>query len=110
MQIPTRSGAILQRIQRLFFPPSDPLSAPSYTQLTLFNYRAEFLEHIETLQQRVDDYKLAVDAALESLTADLPPSSPDYFLRIITEDEYNGAPEDSPSLDSSDTDSQNPHQ
>jgi hypothetical protein len=68
----------------------------------VFNYRAEFLQHIDTLQSRVDNYKIAVDSALVILTETLPPSSPAYFQQIITTSDYYGADsdEDSPSLDS----------
>jgi hypothetical protein len=39
---------------------------------------------------------------LDILSTTLPPSSPDYFLRLITEDEYyEREEEDSPSFDSS---------
>jgi hypothetical protein len=93
----------LDRITRLFFPASSTLSAPSYTHLTVFKYRAEFLQHIDTLHSRVDDYKIAVDLALEILTETLPPSSPDYFRQIITESDYysGDTEEDSPTLESS---------
>jgi hypothetical protein len=93
----------VRRFKRLFFPSSDPLSAPSYTHLTIYNYRAEFLQQIEDLQQRVDEYKASVDSALEILSTTLPPSSPEYFLRVITEDEYHERGKNSPSLDSSST-------
>jgi hypothetical protein len=98
----------LQWIQYLFFWPSDPLSTPCYTHIELFNHRVLFLEQIVVLQQRVDNYEVAVDTALEVLSETWPPSSPSYFLQLIpsrhTDDE-----EYSPSLNSSsETGSQNP--
>jgi hypothetical protein len=104
-----RRAQIAREIRRLdqisspFFPSTDVFTAPSYTHFTVLNHRADFLQTIEPLQQRVDDYKTAVDSALLALAGTLPPSSPTYFQRIITESgQHCGSTTDeSQSLDSS---------
>jgi hypothetical protein len=93
----------LDQIRSLFFPSTDVLTAPSYTHFTVLNHRADFIQTIEPLQQRVDDYEIAVDSALLALVETLPPSSPTHFQRTIIESVPDGSSiaDGSHSLDSS---------
>jgi hypothetical protein len=93
----------LDQISSLFFPSTDVFTAPSYTHFTVLNHRADFIQTIEPLQQRVDAYEIAVDSALRALVETLPPSSPTYFQSIITESGQDGGSiaDESKSLDSS---------
>jgi hypothetical protein len=84
----------------VFYPPSEPLLASSYTHLEIYNHRADFIERIEPLQDRVNEYEYAVDSALEVLSANLPPTNPSLFLQQIRGGNSNDK-DDSPSLASS---------
>jgi hypothetical protein len=53
----------LHRIKELFLRPSDPLSAPTFTHLDLFNQRTLFLLSISALQQQSTGFEIAVDSA-----------------------------------------------